>query len=217
MRLISEYIENPVKLITETTEEGKKQYITGPFLQAEVVNRNKRIYPVNILENEVKRFTESHIKRNCAYGELGHPPTPNVNLDRLAIHIKELVKEGNTFTGKALIASTPMGDIVRGLLKDGATLGVSSRALGSLKPIQEGINQVQEDLRLLAIDVVSDPSAPDAYVNGIFEGKEYIWDNANDRFVEQQLTAVKTMSVEQIEASKLKLFENFINSIVKVR
>jgi hypothetical protein len=218
MKLLSELVEQ-VTYITEGEGANKKHFLEGIFMQAATPNRNKRIYPVGVLANESARYMREHVATNRAYGELGHPAGPNINLDRVAIHIKNLQQEGNNFKGRAMIASTPMGDIVKGLVADGASLGVSSRALGSLKPIQENLSEVQNDLRLLAIDVVADPSAPDAYVNGIMEGREYIYDAARNVYVEQYLDstrkAVRKMKMDEVERRKLGLFEGFINTLAK--
>ena len=176
MKLIREEIES-VQLLTE--EENGKQcyYITGPFLQGDRKNRNGRIYESRILAKEVARYNENFIQRNRALGELGHPDGPTVNLDRVSHNIVELYQNGSDFIGKAKILNTPMGKIAEGLLGDGVQLGVSSRGMGSLVQ-REGANYVGEDFHLAtAADIVADPSAPDAFVQGIMEGKEWIWDN----------------------------------------
>lgn len=176
MKLIREEIES-VQLLTEE-ENGKKcYYITGPFLQGDRKNRNGRIYESRILAKEVARYNENFIQRNRALGELGHPDGPTVNLDRVSHNIVELYQNGSDFIGKAKILNTPMGKIAEGLLGDGVQLGVSSRGMGSLVQ-REGANYVGEDFHLAtAADIVADPSAPDAFVQGIMEGKEWIWDN----------------------------------------
>lgn len=216
MKLIRELVEE-VQYLKEEKDGKTSLYIRGPFAQAEVPNRNKRIYRMNIMEKEVHRYLNESVNQSRAFGELGHPPGPNINLDRACILIKEMVKDGNNFNGKALVTSTPMGQIVAGLINDGAKLGVSTRALGSLKPLKDGINEVQSDFRLLAVDVVADPSAPDAYVEGIMEGSEYIWNAASgtwaERTIENQRKEIKTMTLEQIEDNKLRLFETFLNSL----
>jgi len=213
MKLLTEILDQPLHLLEEGEGDNKKQFLEGVFMQAGIPNRNKRIYPVDILQKEATRFMTENVSKNRAYGELNHPEGPNINLDRVAILIKNLRQEGNNFLGKAQIASTPMGDTVRGLLKDGANLGVSTRALGSLKPISEGLNEVQGDLRLLAIDVVADPSAPDAYVNGIFEGREYIFDPIQGTVLEAKIEKVKRMRMDEIEKSKIALMEQFFNEL----
>ena len=177
MKLIREEVED-VQIITEANENGEKDlFITGPFLQAEVVNRNGRKYPGHIMEREVARYIKEAVSKGRAVGELGHPQGPSINLDRISHKIVELRKEGNNYIGKAKILNTPAGDIARGLIKGGVQLGVSSRGMGSLKP-RNGINEVQDDFYLAtAADIVHDPSAPDAFVNGIMEGVEWVWDN----------------------------------------
>jgi len=216
MKLIREHVEN-VQYIREGEEGSKTLYIQGTFAQAEVANRNKRIYPLSILENEVGRYVNEKVKHNSAFGELGHPPGPSINLDRSCILIKELKKDGNNFIGKARVTSEGLGKIVSGLINDGAQLGVSTRALGSLKPLKDGINEVQSDFRLLAVDVVADPSAPDAYVNGIMENVEYFWDAAKgtwgERVIEEARQEVKKMTLTEIEERKLALFEQFITAL----
>ena len=216
MKLLRELVEQ-VEYIKEEKDGKETLYIRGPFAQAEVPNRNKRIYRMPILEKEVNRYVEENIKHARAFGELGHPPGPNINLDRVAILIKEMVRDGNNFMGKAKVTSTPMGQITAGLINDGARLGVSTRALGSLKQIDGGINEVQDDLKLLAVDVVADPSAPSAFVDGIMEGSEYIWDVAKgtwaERIIEQTRKEIKKMSIREIEERQLQLFERFLSSL----
>lgn len=221
--LLTEYLANTVKSI-EVLDEAtntKRQFIEGIFMQSNIPNRNHRIYPKAILAKEANRYLNENISKNRAYGELNHPSGPNINGDRIAILIKELKEDGDNFRGKALVASTPMGTIVKGLLNDGANLGVSTRALGSLKPYREseGVNEVQDDLRLLAIDVVTDPSAPDAWVNGIMEGADWVFNAATGLYehakIEKNVKKVKKMSTKQIEEHKMNLFENWLNSLVQ--
>jgi hypothetical protein len=176
MKLIREEIEK-VEVLTEGTGKNQKLYIQGPFLQSECVNRNGRMYPRSIMEKEVARYTEQYVNKGRALGELGHPDGPTVNLDRVSHKIVSLTCEGNNWIGKAQILSTPMGKIVESLLKDGVCLGVSSRGIGSLRENNKGYKEVGEDFMLAtAADIVADPSAPDAFVQGIMEGKEWIWD-----------------------------------------
>ena len=176
MKLIREEIES-VQVLTEESNGKKSFYITGPFLQGDIKNRNGRIYESRVLAKEVQRYNENFIKRNRALGELGHPDGPTVNLDRVSHNITELYQEGSNFIGKAKILNTPMGKIAEGLLSDGVQLGVSSRGMGSLVQ-REGVNYVGEDFMLAtAADIVADPSAPDAFVQGIMEGKEWVWEN----------------------------------------
>ena len=213
MKLITEILDSPLTILTEGEGENKKQYLEGVFCQGAIPNRNKRIYPIDILQKEVTRYMTENVSKNRAYGELNHPEGPSINLDRVAVHIKNLRQEGNNFIGKAQIASTPMGECVKGLLKDGANLGVSTRALGSLKPISEGLNEVQSDLRLLAIDVVADPSAPDAYVNGIFENRDYIFNPIDGTVLEAKIKAVKKMTMDEIERKKFAIMESFFREL----
>jgi len=177
MFLITEHLED-VQYIKEDTKDGEKSnyFIEGIFMQSEKKNRNGRVYPKKTLMDEVKRYNESYVKSNRAMGELGHPEGPSVNLERVSHIIKDLKVEGNDVIGKAKILDTPYGKIVKNLMDEGAKLGVSSRGMGSLKQ-RNGINEVQRDFMLAAVDIVSDPSAPDAFVNGIMEGKEWVWDN----------------------------------------
>jgi hypothetical protein len=223
MLLLIEKNENRVDYLIEkdVDSDEKKYYVQGIFMQSEIQNKNKRIYPLSVLENETNRFINENVKKNKAYGELSHPSGPSINPDRIALHIKDIHREGNNFLGKALVASTPMGNIVKGLLKDGANLGVSSRALGSLKPIKDGLNEVQSDLRLLAIDVVTDPSAPDAYVRGIMESKSWVWDAAREMYIEQDISDIKSsinkMSLKEIDTQKIKMFENFLKKISRYK
>ena len=184
MKLISESIED-IEYIMENDAEGKKNYkIRGVFLQAELKNRNNRIYPMNILEKEVARYNKDYVKKNRAFGELGHPDGPTVNLERVSHLITKLYPEGNDFIGEAKIMDTPYGKIVKNLINEGAKLGVSSRGMGSLVPDRKGVNIVKDDFYLAtAADIVADPSAPGAFVEGIMEGKEWIWDNGAVREV----------------------------------
>ncbi|QBP06169.1 prohead core protein [Synechococcus phage S-B68] len=176
MKLIREEIET-VEVLTEETNGKKSFYITGPFLQGDMKNRNGRVYESRILAKEVARYNEQFISRSRALGELGHPDGPTVNLDRVSHNIVELYQDGSNFIGKAKILDTPMGKIAAALLSDGVQLGVSSRGMGSLVQ-REGVNYVGEDFHLAtAADIVADPSAPDAFVQGIMEGKEWVWDN----------------------------------------
>jgi hypothetical protein len=216
MKLIKEEIES-VEFITETVGKVKKLYIKGPFLQAECVNRNKRRYPMHILEKEVKRYSELYIDKGRALGELGHPTGPTVNLDRVSHKIVELCREGNNFIGKAQILSTPMGKIAESLIKEGVCLGVSSRGLGSLRPTRDGYSEVGEDFMLAtAADIVADPSAPDAFVQGIMEDKEWIYDASKETWVIESVKGIIERDVQQrrlTEQRKLEHFENFLNNL----
>ena len=216
MKLITEQIEN-VKYLTEKTEDGKKKlYIEGTFLVGDAVNKNNRMYKMDTLRNEVKRYDEEYIKTNRALGELGHPDTPSLNLERVSHKIVSLTEDGNTFYGKAMILDTPYGQIVKNFIDSGVNLGVSSRAMGSVTMTKEGYNLVQDDLRLAtAADIVADPSAPGAFVNGIMENKEWLF--VEGRFVEMDIDnakrQIKQASKQQIEQVALNLFENFLRKL----
>jgi|TARA_Y100000996_G_C22474705_1_gene623606 hypothetical protein len=189
VKLISEEMQD-VEYITEEKEDGKKNYkIKGIFMQADIKNRNGRVYPMDTLEKEVERYTKNFVNQHRAYGELGHPDGPTVNLERVSHMITSLKKDGKNFIGEAKILSTPMGEIVKNLMKDGGKLGVSSRGLGSLEQ-KNGANYVKNDFHLAtAADIVADPSAPNAFVEGIMEGKEWIWDNGT--LVESELVKMR--------------------------
>jgi len=216
MKLIREEIEK-VEVITEGTGKQAKLYIQGPFLQTEVVNRNGRMYRLPVMEREVKRYSEQYVDKGRALGELGHPDGPTVNLDRVSHKIVSLHREGNNFIGKAQILSTPMGKIAESLLKDGVTLGVSSRGIGSVKQNNEGYSEVGEDFMLAtAADIVADPSAPDAFVQGIMEGKEWVWEGGmlREKLAEQTQKRINTLVDEGLlEDYKLSLFNEFLNSL----
>ena len=214
MKLIRELTES-VQYLTEEKDGKKTLYIEGPFLVAEAVNKNKRMYKEETMRNEVNRYNEEYISKNRAFGELGHPDTPSINLDRVSHLIVGLRQEGNAWIGKAKILETPMGNIARNLIEGGAQLGVSSRGMGSLK-MENGINVVQGDFHLAtAADIVADPSAPGAFVQGIMEGKE--WMLVNGIWTEQQYDAakveIKQASRKDIEAVSLRIFENFLKKL----
>ena len=216
MKLITEEIE-AVEVITESVNGKKTLFIQGPFLQTEQPNRNNRVYRLPVMEREVKRYTEQYVNKGRALGELGHPDGPTVNLDRVSHKIVELVQRGNDFIGKAQILSTPMGKIAESLLKDGVTLGVSSRGIGSLRENRNGYKEVGEDFMLAtAADIVADPSAPDAFVQGIMEGKEWVWDGSilREKAAEKAYRRINTFVDEKrLEENKLNLFNNFLNSL----
>jgi len=214
MKLITETITD-VKVITEEKNGVKNLYITGPFLVGEQKNRNNRMYSRQVLEKEAKRYNEEYVTKNRAFGELGHPDSPSINLDRVSHLIVSLKQEGASFIGKAKILETPMGKIARSLLDGGATLGVSSRGMGSLKEIA-GVNMVQDDFYLAtAADIVADPSAPGAFVQGIMEGKEWVWDNGIVREVSitQMYDEIRKARSSQIEEISLRIFENFMSKL----
>jgi len=216
MKLIREEIEK-VEVLTETVNGKKTLYIQGPFLQTEQPNRNNRIYRMPVMEREVKRYTEQYVNKGRALGELGHPDGPTVNLDRVSHKIVSLEQRGNDFIGKAQILSTPMGKIAESLLKEGVTLGVSSRGIGSVRPTREGYNEVGEDFMLAtAADIVADPSAPDAFVEGIMEGKEWVWDGGilREKCAERAQRRINTLvDQRRLEEHKLNLFNDFLNSL----
>lgn len=216
MKLITETIDD-IKYLTESSENGKKRlYIEGTFLVGDAVNRNNRMYKMDTLRNEVSRYNEQYIKTNRALGELGHPDTPTINLERVSHKIVSLTEDGNTFYGKAQILETPYGDIVKNFIDNDVSIGVSSRALGSVVPTKEGFNLVQDDLKLAtAADIVADPSAPGAFVNGIMENKEWMF--VEGRFVEADFDhakkTIRKASAREIEAVALKLFENYLRKL----
>ena len=216
MKLITERIEQ-VQYITEATENGKKNlYITGPFLVYDKPNKNNRLYTKNTLSKEVGRYNEEFVKTNRALGELGHPDTPSINLERVSHKIVSLEDNGEAFIGKAMILETPYGQIVKNFIDSGVNLGVSSRGMGSLMQTKEGYNLVQDDFRLAtAADIVADPSAPGAFVNGIMENKEWLF--VDGRFVEADIESAKKQirqaSRKDIEQVALTLFENFIRKL----
>ena len=216
MKLITEEIES-VQVITENVNGKKTLYIQGPFLQTERVNRNQRVYRLPVMEREVKRYTENYINKGRALGELGHPDGPTVNLDRVSHKIVELVQRGNDFIGKAQILPTPMGKIAESLLNSGVTLGVSSRGIGSVKPTREGYTEVGEDFMLAtAADIVADPSAPDAFVQGIMEGKEWVWDGGmlKERAAQRTYRRINTLvDQRRLDEHKIELFNDFLNSL----
>lgn len=216
MKLITERIEE-VNYITESTEDGKKAlYIQGPFLVAEQGNKNRRMYKLDTLAREVDRYVKEFVEPKRALGELGHPDTPSINLERASHLITELKQDGNIFIGKAKILDTPYGNIARNFIENGVSLGVSSRGMGSLVPGENGLSVVQDDFRLAtAADIVADPSAPGAFVNGIMEGKEWLF--VEGRFVEVDIDntkrQIKKASPKQLEEVAIRLFNNFISKL----
>ena len=216
MKLISEQNFNGISPIIEAKEDGSKNYyIEGVFLQGDIVNRNGRNYPMAVLDKEATRYNEEFIKTNRAYGELGHPDGPTVNLERVSHMIKKLYPDGDNFIGEAKIMDTPYGKIVKGLIDEGAQLGVSSRGMGSIMQ-RNGANYVKDDFMLAtAADIVADPSAPAAFVEGIMEGKEWVWDNG--LLVEKDIEAWKMEVINtkkrQLEEKKLDIFDSFIRKL----
>jgi hypothetical protein len=220
MKLISEqWCDNIDYLIEQDPKTGKESvFIEGIMLQTEVKNKNGRIYPKEIMQKEVKRYTKEYINEKRAYGELGHPEGPTINLERTSHLIQSLKEDGNNFVGKAKILSTPMGEIVKGLLSDGARLGVSSRGMGSLKASNEkgGVQLVQSDFQLAtAADIVADPSAPDAFVNGVMEGVEWIWDNGviKARKIEEWKHDILRAKTHKLQEVKLQAFSDFLENL----
>ena len=217
MKLIREEIES-VKFLVETTKSGKKSlYIEGVFLQGNIKNRNGRMYPMETLRKEVSRYNESNVQSGRALGELGHPDGPTVNLDRVSHKIVSLKESGDNFIGKAKILSTPMGKIASALVEDGVKLGVSSRGIGSLKQTREGVNIVGADFMLAtAADIVADPSAPDAFVSGIMEGKEWIWEGGSlrEQLAERTQKRINTLvDQKRLDERKLELFNEFLSNL----
>ena len=214
MKLITETIED-VKLLTEEKDGKKLLYIEGVFLQSELKNRNGRMYPFSVLEREVKRYNEEYVQSKRALGELGHPDGPTINLDRVSHRIVSLKAEGNNFIGKAQILDTPMGNIAKNLLGEGVQLGVSSRGMGSIQK-SEDCNIVADDFMLTtAADIVADPSAPDAFVNGIMEGKEWVWDNGllKEKEIAKYQRYMDEATRRTMEEKTLKVFEHFLSNL----
>ena len=216
MKLITEEVSR-VKFIVEGKGAKKKMYIEGVFLQGEIKNRNGRMYPLQTLAKEVGRYNESFVSKGRALGELGHPDGPTVNLDRVSHKITSLRQEGNNFVGKAQLLSTPMGKIAQNLIGEGVTLGVSSRGVGSLKEDLHGCKVVGEDFMLAtAADIVADPSAPDAFVSGIMEGKEWIWEGGilRESLAEKTQKRINTLvDQRKLEEQKLNLFNDFLSNL----
>ena len=216
MKLIREEIES-VDFIIEEKNGKKSMFIEGIFLQGDLKNRNGRMYPMETLRREVQRYNENHVETGRALGELGHPDGPTVNLDRVSHKIVPLKENGSNFIGKAKILSTPMGKIAESLIGEGVKLGVSSRGIGSLRPTREGVNIVGDDFMLsTAADIVADPSAPDAFVEGIMEGKEWVWDGGilRENLAKKTYKQINTLVTQkQLDEKKLDLFNNFLNSL----
>ena len=216
MKLIREEIES-VEFLVEQKNGKKSMYIEGVFLQGNIKNRNGRMYPMETLRREVGRYNENHIQAGRALGELGHPDGPTVNLDRVSHKIVSLRESGSNFIGKAKILSTPMGKIAGSLVEEGVKLGVSSRGIGSLKQTREGVNIVGDDFMLAtAADIVADPSAPDAFVEGIMEGKDWVWDGGilREKFAAKTYQEIDTLTTQKkLEERKLALFNNFLSNL----
>jgi len=212
-----------MKLITEHTNEieyllegkGKEQYIKGIFMQSDIKNQNGRVYPHAVLKKEVSNFNNKYVKEGRALGELGHPMGPVINLDRVSHVIKELTEDGKNFVGKAKVMDTPNGKIVKNFISEGVKLGVSSRGMGSLKANKKGVNEVQGDFVLSTVDIVADPSAPDAFVNGIMEGKEWVWENGviKERDIDAMKKTIMKAKMRELEQKKLEVFTKFLQNL----
>lgn len=215
MLLITEVNDN-VNLITEGTDGSKQYHIEGIFMEAGKKNRNGRVYPQKVLFKEVKRYNEDFVSKNRGMGELGHPDGPTVNLERVSHIIKELKTDGDNIMGKAKILDTPYGKIVKNLIDEGVKIGVSSRGMGSLKNV-EGVNEVQDDFMLAAVDIVADPSAPNAFVEGVMEGKEWVWNNGvlEPRQIESYRDRIQKASTRsEIQEAKLYAFADFLSKLI---
>lgn len=214
MYLITETVDNALRVLTESKDGNKILSIEGIFMQAEQKNKNGRMYPLGILVNEVTRYNNEYIKQNRALGELGHPEGPSVNLERVSHMLTSLKESGNDVIGKAKILGTPYGKIVENLIDSGVKLGVSSRGMGSLKEI-DGINMVQEDFMLAAVDIVADPSAPNAFVNGIMEGKQWVWDNGvlKEQHVNYWKKKIQNTPSRKLEETYLKAFRSLLSNL----
>ena len=217
MFLITEHTDE-IQLLKEDREDGGKDYfIKGVFMQSEVQNRNGRIYPKKVLMDEAKRYIKEYVKENRAMGELGHPSGPTVNLERVSHVIKDLKFEGNDVVGTAKIMDTPYGKIVKNLMDEGTKLGVSTRGMGSLEE-KDGVKMVKEDFMLSAVDIVADPSAPDAFVDGIIEGKVWVWENGviNEKEISSYRNLINKASKRELEETKLECFEKFMSELSKL-
>jgi len=215
MYLITETTHRDVRFLTEANEKGEKQYfIEGIFMQSDVKNRNGRVYPQPILTKEVQRYNEEFVQKNRAMGELGHPEGPTVNLERVSHIIKDLRVEGKNVYGKAKILETPMGKIAKNLLTEGCMFGVSSRGMGSLQE-KNGVNYVQDDFMLATVDIVADPSAPNAFVNGIMEGREWVFIDGviKERQIENYKKIIKNSARRDLEENAVKIFQDFLSKL----
>jgi hypothetical protein len=221
MKLITE-INEDLKYLKEAKEDGKKNYfIEGIFMQGNIKNRNGRVYPTEVLDKEVNRYNETYVSKGRAFGELGHPQGPTINLERVSHMITKLERDGDNYVGRAkIMTETPYGAIVKSLMDEGATLGVSSRGMGSLKQNRQGVAEVQDDFYLAtAGDIVADPSAPNAFVEGIMEGAEWIFNPALNEWqmveADKMRSSIKGMTAKEVEDKKFAMFEQFLNSLVK--
>ena len=212
MKLITEHT-NEIEYLTEG--KGKEQYIKGIFMQADIKNQNGRVYPHAVLQKEVKNFNTKYVYEGRDLGELGHPMGPVINLDRVSHVIKELTEDGKNFVGKAKVMDTPNGKIVKNFISEGVKLGVSSRGMGSLKTNKKGVNEVQGDFVLSTVDIVADPSAPDAFVDGIMEGKEWVWENGviKEQDIDVMKKTIMKAKMRELEQKKLEVFTKFLQNL----
>jgi hypothetical protein len=212
MKLITEHTDD-IQIITEERDGKKAYFIEGVFMQSDIKNRNGRVYPNGVLVKEAMRYNKEFVEANRAMGELGHPEGPQLNLDRVSHIIKEMKVDGKNIWGKAKVMDTPYGKIVKNMIDEGVKFGVSSRGVGSLKTTKDGINEVQSDFNLAAVDIVADPSAPDAFVEGVMEGKDWVYENGNWRQVEAIKQVIKRTSKRDLEEAKLQAFNAFLRGL----
>jgi hypothetical protein len=212
MKLITEHTDD-IQIITEEKDGKKAYFIEGVFMQSDIKNRNGRVYPNGVLVKEAMRYNKEFVESNRAMGELGHPEGPQLNLDRVSHIIKEMKVDGKNIWGKAKVMDTPYGKIVKNMIDEGVKFGVSSRGVGSLKTTKDGINEVQNDFNLAAVDIVADPSAPDAFVEGVMEGKDWVYENGNWRQVEAIKQTIKRTSKRNLEEAKLQAFNAFLRGL----
>ena len=215
MKLICE-VQEDIRYLSEEKDGKKSTYIEGIFMQSDLANKNKRVYPTATMMKEVTRYMKDVIQNNNAVGELSHPNSANINLERVSHKIQDLKMEGTNVHGKAKILDTPMGRIAQGLIKDDVRLGVSSRGLGSLRPLKEGLMEVGPDFKLVTVDIVADPSAPEAWVSAVMENSEWLWDEATASWrqlelAEQAKTIIKKMPLSELREKQERLFENFLS------
>lgn len=218
MKLICE-VQEDIQCLTEEKDGKKHMYIEGVYMQSDLANKNKRFYPSKVMDKEVGRYIKEVVAKNSAVGELSHPKSANINLERVSHKIESLKIEGKNVMGKAKILETPMGKIARGLAEDGVRLGVSSRGLGTLKPLKEGLMEVGADFKLVTVDIVHDPSAPDAWVNAVMENVEWVWDETSGNWKQLELAEeakkiIKKLSPRQLEENKKRLFENYLSYLM---
>jgi hypothetical protein len=212
MKLITEHTDD-IQIITEEKDGKKAYFIEGVFMQSDIKNRNGRVYPTGVLVKEAMRYNKEFVESNRAMGELGHPEGPQLNLDRVSHIIKEMKVDGKNIWGKAKVMDTPYGKIVKNMIDEGVKFGVSSRGVGSLKTTKDGINEVQSDFNLAAVDIVADPSAPDAFVEGVMEGKDWVYENGNWKQVEAIKQEIKRTSKRDLEEAKLQAFNAFLRGL----